>query len=124
MPVSYHLGVLAALMLLFPLALLSATKHKKAQANLRAQSEGARLFRANCAMCHNADSTKELVGPGLRGLFKNKVLPKSHLPATEGNVRRQIENGNPNAQPMGMPGFKGKLTAIQIEALIAYLKTL
>ncbi|MBZ5563886.1 MAG: cytochrome c [Acidobacteriia bacterium] len=120
----FRLGLIAAVVLLFPIALSSADRSKKTPAAQGPQSAGEKIFHSNCAMCHNADSTKDKLGPGLQGLFKNKELPKSHKPATEENVRTQIEKGSPHAKPMGMPAFKGKLTPSQIDDLIAYLKTL
>ncbi len=119
-----RLGLIGATALLFGLAPSFAAKSKKAPAAQGPQGAGEKIFHSNCAMCHNADSTKDKLGPGLQGLFKNKELPKSHKPATEENVRAQIENGSPHAKPMGMPAFKGKLTPSQIDDLIAFLKTL
>ncbi len=120
----FRLGLIAAVVLLFPIALSSADRSKKTPAAQGLPSAGEKIFQSKCVMCHNADSTKDKLGPGLQGLFKNKELPKSHKPATEENVRTQIENGSPHAKPMGMPAFKGKLTPSQIDDLIAYLKTL
>jgi mono/diheme cytochrome c family protein len=82
---------------------------------------GKALFVKNCALCHNADSAVKKIGPGLKGLLKNKELPASHKPATEANVRAQIENGN---AAKGMPAFGAKLPKAEIDSLIAYLKTL
>ncbi len=119
-----RLSLIAAVFLLPSLSLPTIARTKKAPTNQATASAGEKVFHSNCAMCHNADSTKDKLGPGLQGLFKNKELPKSHKPATEENVRAQIENGSPNAKPMGMPAFKGKLTPSQMDDLIAYLKTL
>ncbi len=119
-----RLSKIVALAALFTLAVSAAARSKKAPAAEGSATAGEKVFHSNCAMCHNADSTKDKLGPGLQGLFKNKELPRSHKPATEENVRAQIENGSPNAKPMGMPAFKGKLTPSQIDDLIAYLKTL
>ena len=79
------------------------------------------LFQKNCVLCHNADSAVKKIGPGLKGVFKNKELPASHRPTTEANVREQIETGNP---AKGMPAFGAKLSKAEIDSLIAYLKTL
>jgi mono/diheme cytochrome c family protein len=82
---------------------------------------GKALFVKNCALCHNADSTVKKIGPGLKGLLKNKELPASHKPATDANVRAQIKNGN---AAKGMPAFGSKFSKTEIDGLIAYLKTL
>ena len=82
---------------------------------------GKGLFQRNCALCHNADKADKKIGPGLKAVLKNKELPASHKPATEANVRAQIENGN---LAKGMPAFGGKLSKAEIDSLFAYLKTL
>jgi len=79
------------------------------------------LFQKNCVLCHNADKAGKKIGPGLKGVFKNKELPASHKPATEANGRAQIESGNLSK---GMPAFGAKLSKAEIDSLIAYLKTL
>lgn len=89
-----------------------------------AAKAGQKLFDQNCALCHHADQTKKKIGPGLKGVLKNKELPYSHKPATVANVREQIEKGNPQGKPMPMPPFAGKLSAKDLSNLIAYLKTL
>ena len=75
-------------------------------------------------MCHYADQTKNKIGPGLKGVMKNKQLPFSHKPATVANVREQIEKGDPKGKPMPMPPFATKLSTKQLSDLVAYLKTL
>ena len=79
------------------------------------------LFQKNCVLCHNADKAEKKIGPGLKGVLKSKELPASHKPATEVNVRVQIENGS---LAKGMPAFGAKLSKAEIDSLIAYLKTL
>jgi mono/diheme cytochrome c family protein len=82
---------------------------------------GKALFVKNCALCHNADKADKKIGPGLKGVLKNKELPASHKPATEASVRAQIENGS---LAKGMPAFGSKFSKTEIDSLIAYLKTL
>jgi cytochrome c2 len=89
-----------------------------------AAKAGQKVFDENCTLCHYADQTKNKIGPGLKGIMKNKELPFSHKPATVANVREQIEKGNPQGKPMPMPPFAGKLSAKDMSNLIAYLKTL
>jgi mono/diheme cytochrome c family protein len=81
---------------------------------------GKALFQKNCTLCHYADKADKKIGPGLKGLLVNKELPASHHPATEANVRTQIETGNATK---GMPAFGAKLSKTEIDGLIAYLKT-
>jgi cytochrome c2 len=72
----------------------------------------------NCAVCHNADSTEQKMGPGLKGLFKRAKL-KSGQKVTEATVRARVDEGGG-----GMPGYKDMLTDGEKNDLIAYLKTL
>jgi mono/diheme cytochrome c family protein len=82
-------------------------------------ADGAALFAESCAQCHNAASTAAKVGPGLKGLFKNKTLPGTGKPTTVANVVAQIKNGGG-----GMPAFGDKYDAAQVDAIVGYLKTL
>jgi mono/diheme cytochrome c family protein len=118
--------LIIAFILTIPLALFAAGKGKKAPASASKGSvaEGAKLFQEDCNMCHFADKVDPKIGPGLKGLFKNKELPASHRPATEANVREQILKGNPQGKPMPMPAFADKLKPEQLDSLIQYLKTL
>lgn len=81
-----------------------------------------------CTGCHHFNSastfdekdarTNWLVGPGLRDVFQNDLLPASGRPATEANVRKQIREGS-----SGMPAFD-RLTEEEVSSIIAYLKSL
>ncbi len=79
---------------------------------------GRRLFEANCAACHFADSRSNKVGPGLQGLFASPRLPDSGRPTSEAAVKGQIVDGGRK-----MPPFK-HLTPEQIAHIIEYLKSL
>lgn len=111
-----------ALAMAMPAATISWAK-SKTELSPEAKA-GQKVFEQNCTMCHYADQTKNKIGPGLKGVMKNKELPYSHRPATEANVREQIEKGNAQGKPMPMPPFGGKLSATEMNNLIAYLKTL
>jgi cytochrome c len=114
-----------AMLFFIPLMLWVGAEAKTASpAPKGSAAEGEKVFKANCAMCHNADKTDAKMGPGLKGLFKNKELPASHKPVTEENVREQIMKGNANAKPIPMPAFADKLKPQEIDSLIQYLKTL
>ena len=117
---------IAAFFLMIPVTLSGAPQKKKAPASSSKGSvtQGEAVFKKNCAMCHNADSTQAKIGPGLKGLFNQKELVSTHQPVTEANVREQILKGSPHAKPMPMPAFEGKLKAEEIDSLIKYLKTL
>ena len=118
----YGLFILA-LSLALPAATVSWAEGKKAELTGPAKA-GQKLFDENCAVCHFADQTANKIGPGMKGILKNKELPYSHRPATAANVQGQIEKGNPDGKPMPMPAFGTRLSKTDINNLIAYLKTL
>jgi mono/diheme cytochrome c family protein len=111
-----------ALALALPAATISWAKGKTELSP--AAKAGQKIFEQQCTMCHFADQAKNKIGPGLKGILKNKQLPFSHKPATVANVREQIEKGNPQGKPMPMPPFEGKLSGKDMSNLVAYLKTL
>ena len=79
---------------------------------------GRALFASRCAACHDPQSTRTIVGPGLQGLLKRPKLPVSGHPATAESIRFQLK------QPLGrMPSF-AYLSPDEVEDLIAYLNTL
>jgi mono/diheme cytochrome c family protein len=103
----------------------AATGWAKSKTTLSPAAEaGKKVFDQNCALCHYPNQTNNKIGPGLKGVLKNKELPYSHRPATVANVQEQIEKGNPQGKPMPMPAFSGKLSKTQLNDLIEYLKTL
>lgn len=82
------------------------------------QLRGQRLFGATCAVCHRADSTTPLSGPGLKGMYGKKFL-NSGAPANDERVTEVIHTGR-----RGMPGYSGTLSDAQIGDLVAYLHSL
>jgi len=82
------------------------------------ERQGHGIFQANCARCHNANSTRALHGPGLQALYKQPYLP-SGAPANDDRVRSVIEHGRNM-----MPAFGNDLNEEQMQALLAYLHTL
>ncbi len=71
-----------------------------------------------CAMCHNADSPEQKMGPSLQGLFKRKTL-KNGKPINDTNVMDQVVNGGGT-----MPAMGGTLNPEDRTNLLAYLHTL
>ena len=81
-------------------------------------AEGAMVFQQNCSACHLPDSTANKIGPGLKGIFKQDKFPVSGQAVSEKNFKKQL------VTPFGkMPPF-GHLPPDQVDALVAYLKTL
>ena len=98
--------------------LVYGTKRSDAEEAGGQTSEGAVVFQQNCSACHLTDSTAVKIGPGLKGIFKGDKFPASGRPVSEENFRRQLKEPYDK-----MPPF-GHLQPSQVEALIAYLKTL
>ena len=72
---------------------------------------GMRLFNQSCRVCHTKPQlTSPLYGP---------ALSRQSLGGQEGVMREVISNGTPR-----MPGFKHHFEPAQIEAIVAYLKTI
>jgi cytochrome c2 len=123
----YSFRVIQGLLILVLALVLPATSITWGKSKTKlspAAKAGQEVFQQNCAMCHFANQAKNKIGPGLKGILKNKELPFSHKPATVANVRDQIEKGNPEGKPMPMPPFGSKLSKADMSNLIAYLKTL
>jgi mono/diheme cytochrome c family protein len=86
------------------------TAAKAAQTPLTAErvAAGQHLFLMNCAHCHANDASGD-EGPDLHGLLK-----------TDSRIHDLISNGIKGE----MPRFKSKLSESDIQALIAFLRSL
>ena len=83
------------------------------------QAAGRKIYDNYCDRCHRPYSTKGRKGPGLKGIFQNKYLPISGLPANDDRVGEIIRLGRKE-----MPGYSQTLSQQDIEDLLAYLHTL
>jgi mono/diheme cytochrome c family protein len=75
------------------------------------QKLGQRLFGQSCVVCH----TKPQITSGQYG----PELSKETLGGKADVIRDVISNGSPH-----MPGFKTQFQPAQIDAIVAYLKTI
>lgn len=90
---------------------------------------GEKLFAAKtCIACHSVDG-RRLIGPTWKGLFGSErtLVGGAKVTADENYIRESILN--PAAKIVDtfaptMPSFKGQLKDEEIDALIAYMKTL
>lgn len=114
-------GMLAGLLVISALIACDAELRKSdAELGLNAQqSAGRRIYDAECDRCHQPYSTRGRKGPGLKGIFQNKYLSLSGLPANDERVADIIRLGRNE-----MPGFGQKLSAQDMQDLLAYLHTL
>ena len=115
---------LGALLVLLALIIASAcdVERRKSDAELglnAQQSSGRRIYGERCDRCHEPYSTRGKKGPGLKGVFQNKYLSLSGLPANDERVTDIIRLGRKE-----MPGYSQTLNAQDIEDLLAYLHTL
>ena len=96
------LSMAAALCLLAPMA--------------NAQEKGAALFPSNCLMCHGADGKGTPTGKAMKVVdFHDPEAIKM----SDADLAAIIGNGKNN-----MPAFGTRLTAPEIESLVAYIRAL
>jgi mono/diheme cytochrome c family protein len=116
----FFIGVLVVL----ALAMFSGcdVERRKSDAELglnAQQSAGRKIYDSHCDRCHEPYSTRGKKGPGLKGMFQNKYLPLSGLPANDERVGDIIRLGRKE-----MPGYSQTLSSQDIQDLLAYLHTL
>ena len=83
------------------------------------QAAGRQIYDTECGRCHEPYSTRGKKGPGLKGVYQHKYLSLSGLPATDERVSDIVRMGRGE-----MPGFSQKLSAQDMQDLLAYLHTL
>jgi len=102
-------AVLAAI-LLWPLGVLAQSAAPQAALNDK-ELTGMRLFNQSCRVCH----TK----PQLSSPLYGPALSRQSLGGHDDVMREVISNGTPR-----MPGFRHHFQPQQIDAIVAYLKTI
>ena len=110
--------------LMLPLLLVAVAcdERRKSDAELGLtpqQSAGRRVYDDQCDRCHEPYSSKGKKGPSMKGVFQNKYLSKSGLPANNERVGDIVRSGRSD-----MPGFGQTLTQQQVDDLLVYLHTL
>jgi mono/diheme cytochrome c family protein len=116
----FFIGVLVVL----ALAMFSGcdVERRKSDAELGLnpqQSAGRKIYDSHCDRCHEPYSTRGKKGPGLKGMFQNRYLPLSGLPANDERVSDIIRLGRKE-----MPGYSQTLSSSDVQDLLAYLHTL
>ena len=91
--------------------LLAAAGSASAQALNERQLLGQRLFNQSCRVCH----TK----PQMTSAQYAPVLSRASLGGNDDALRSYIANGSPQK----MPGFRYHYRPAEIDAIVAYLKT-
>lgn len=114
-------GILAASVAIVALAACDVERRKsdvELGLNPR-QAAGRRVYDSECGRCHEPYSTRGKKGPGLKGVFQRKYLSLSGLPANDERVTDIIRLGRNE-----MPSYSQKLSAQDIQDLLAYMHTL
>ena len=115
---------LPAAMVLLGLVILSACDVQRRKSDVELglnpqQSAGRKIYDSHCDRCHEAYSTRGKKGPGLKGIFQQKYLSLSGLPANDERVTDIIRLGRNQ-----MPGYSQTLSSQDIQDLLVYLHTL
>jgi len=112
---------LSALLLLVTIPGCDVERRKSdAELGLNAQqAAGRRIYDSHCDRCHEPYSKRGKKGPGLKGVFQNKYLSLSGLPANDERVSDIIRLGRNE-----MPGYSQTLSPQDIQDLLAYMHTL
>jgi cytochrome c553 len=115
---------LPAGMVLLGLVILSACDVQRRKSDVELglnprQSAGRKIYDSHCDRCHEAYSTRGKKGPGLKGIFQQKYLSLSGLPANDERVTDIIRLGRNQ-----MPGYSQTLSSQDIQDLLVYLHTL
>jgi cytochrome c len=79
---------------------------------------GKQVYDVYCGICHHPSSEEKKIGPGLKGIYKRGKFEDGKK-VDDASMRTWIEKGGKD-----MPAFEETLTREEINALIAYLKTL
>jgi len=120
------LGLLLAWGVVSPMTLSAQAQQSSSSAPGSALNEpqrtGKRLFLQNCALCHVPEpkNTKDPKDKGTTVGKPMEILYRGETPRPEAVVRSFIEQGVEGK----MPGFRYGLEPKEIDAIIAYLKTL
>ena len=88
---------------------------------------GAKLFAANCAVCHRADGSggihfSSAISADLRAPRLEQTYHNSDQLLLRAILQARDEDGDQLDQPM--PAWQGRLTKTQAKDIIAFLKTL
>jgi mono/diheme cytochrome c family protein len=89
--------------------------HPAAPVSTGRSVNGAELFNEYCAVCHKDGKNG---APPLVGVMKKRELP-SGTPANDARLKDTIKMGRAN-----MPGMANVLSDQQVDAIVAYVKTL
>ena len=110
------------LLALLTMSLACDVERRKSDADLGLnpqQAAGRKIYDAECDRCHEPYSSRGKKGPPLKGIFQNKYLSLSGLPANDERVTDIVQHGRKE-----MPAYSQKFSPEDFENLLAYLHTL
>jgi mono/diheme cytochrome c family protein len=115
-----HAPIMKKIKYLTILSLVAGAVSAQAQAPAKGDpKKGKTTFDQQCSLCHDATTTEQKMGPGLKGLFKRPKLATNGKPINDANVLDKINNGGNTMTP-----FKDLLSDSEKADLMAYLKTI
>jgi cytochrome c6 len=80
-------------------------------------ADGAAVYKTKCATCHGADGAGQT---GMGKTLKLRALGSADVQkTTDADLEKIIADGKGK-----MPGYKGKLSADEIKAVVAFIRTL
>ena len=99
-------------------------------ADPKINSKGAKLFKANCAVCHMPFSDQKLTGPGLEGMADRLPKPgEAWFTAWVLNNEKVLRSGDAYAKKIyaengnaAMTVFEGQLSKEDVHEIYVYLK--
>lgn len=107
----------------------SGAKSKAGRSLTKLAAQGREISkRRGCQVCHSNDGSSG-VGPSYKGLFGSSVALHNGMSveADENYIRESIENPQAKIvsgyQNVVMPPYPGQLTELELNALIAYIKS-
>jgi mono/diheme cytochrome c family protein len=92
-------------------------------ARAEADKKTERTWKAKCASCHGADG-KGQTDQGQKLKVADLSSASWQKSQTDAQIKTVIENGTKNASGGEMDGYKDKLDGEQIDALVAYVRSL
>ena len=113
---SIKFAFIVSFAVLFALAIFSANRITANAASSSSASQKS-VYNTNCASCHGRDGKSNT--PKGRSTEADDLTDSSVKSMSDAKMARIIRNGKGE-----MPGFAKKMTAAQVAAVVAYVKTL
>jgi len=110
-------SIALVLVLLVAATAFGCGKKKESAAD---KPDGKLLFATTCARCHGPEGVPESTRAARLGV-RDLTSPELQSSLSDDDLREQIRSGSPNGR---MPAFASRLTADEIDAIVAYVRSL